>query len=134
MRGTYPSEMRVRVIGLVEAGSSRREAAEQLEISASSAVRWMQRWQADGTSGPKPRGGSISPLERHAEWILTLVSEQSDLTLDEIVSAMHKKRIRGSRTALWRFFGLHGITVKKKPASGRTAASRRGSGASTLDS
>jgi hypothetical protein len=66
------------------------------------------------------------------EWILTLVSEQSDLTLDEIVSA-HKKRIRGSRTALWRFFGLHGITVKK-PVSGRTAASRRGSGASTLDS
>jgi transposase len=95
MRGTYPSEMRVRVIGLVEAGWSRREAAEQLEISASSAVRWMQRCQADGTSG------SISPLERHAEWILTLVSEQSDLTLDEIVSAMHKKRIRGSRTALW---------------------------------
>jgi transposase len=91
-------------------------------------------WQADGTSGPKPRGGSVSPLERHAEWILTLVSEQSDLTLDEIVSAMHKKRIRGSRTALWRFFGRHGITVKKKPASGRTAASRRGSGASTLDS
>jgi transposase len=77
MRGTYPSEMRVRVIGLVKAGSSRREAAEQLEISVSSAVRWMQRWQADGISGPKPRGGSVSPLERHAEWILTLVSEQS---------------------------------------------------------
>ncbi len=134
MRGTYPGEVRVRVIGLVEAGSSRREAAEQLEISASSAVRWMQCWQADGTAGPKPRGGSISPLERHAEWILTLVSEQSDLTLDEIVSAMHKKRIGGSRTALWRFFARHGITVKKKPARRGTAARRRGSGASSLDS
>ena len=33
MRGTYPSEVRVRVIGLVEAGASRREAAEQLEVS-----------------------------------------------------------------------------------------------------
>jgi hypothetical protein len=30
MRGTYPSEMRVHVIGLVEAGASRRKAAEQL--------------------------------------------------------------------------------------------------------
>src|SRR6266478_2216588 len=50
MRGTYPSEMRVRVVGLVEAGTSRREAAEQLEISASSAIRWMQRWEADRTS------------------------------------------------------------------------------------
>jgi transposase len=129
MRGTYPSEMRVRVIGLVEAGTSRREAAEQLEISASSAIRWMQRW-----SGPKPRGGSVSPLEQHAEWILAFVAEQSDLTLDEIVSAMHKKRICGSRTALWRFLARHDITVKKKPARGGTAARRRRSGTSTLDS
>jgi transposase len=134
MRGSYPGEMRMQVIGLVEGGASRREAAEQLEVSASSAVRWVQRWRADGTSGPKPRGGSTSPLEPHAEWILTLVAEQSDLTLDEIVSAMHKKRIGGSRTALWRFFARHGITVKKKLARGGTAASRRGSGASTLDS
>lgn len=134
MRGTYPSEMRVRVIGLVEAGTSRREAAEQLEISASSAIRWMQRWEADRTSGPKPRGGSVSPLEQHAEWILAFVAEQSDLTLDEIVSAMHKKRICGSRTALWRFLARHDITVKKKPARGETAARRRRSGTSTLDS
>jgi transposase len=133
MRGTYPSEMRVRVIGLVEAGTSRREAAEQLEISASSAIRWMQRWEADRTSGPKPRGGSVSPLEQHAEWILAFVAEQSDLTLDEIVSAMHKKRICGSRTALWRFLARHDITVKKKPARGGTAARRRRSGTSTLD-
>ena len=134
MRGTYPSEVRVRVIGLVEAGASRREAAEQLEVSASTAVRWLQRWQADGTSGPKLRGGSISPLEQHAEWILALVAEQSDLTLDEIVAAMHKRRIRGSRTSLWRFLARHGITVKKKPARRGTAASRRGSRASALDS
>jgi len=45
-------------------------------------------------------------LEEHAETILALVAEQSDLTLDELVSAMHKKQICGSRTALWRFFAL----------------------------
>lgn len=134
MRGTYPGEVRVRVIGLVEAGASRREAAEQLEISASSAVRWLQHWQTEGISGPKPRGGSISPLERHAEWILALVTEQPDLTLDEIVSAMRKNRIHGSRSALWRFFARHNITVKKKLASRRTAACRRSSGAPALDS
>ena len=134
MRGTYLSEVRVRVVGLVEAGVSRREAAEQLEISASSAVRWLHCWQTEGISGPKPRGGSISPLEQHAEWILTLVTEQPDLTLDEIVLTMHKNRIRGSRSALWRFFARHDITVKKKPASRRTAARRRSSGAPTLDS
>jgi transposase len=124
----------MRVIGLVEEGASRREAAERLEVSVSSAVRWMQRWCEDRISGPKPRGGSTSPLERHAEWILALVAEQPDLTLDEIVSAMHKKRIRGSRTALWRFFARHNITVKKKPTRSGTAASRRSSRASTLGS
>jgi transposase len=134
MRGTYPSEVRVRVIGLVEAGASRREAAEQLEVSASSAVRWLQCWRADRTSGPRPRGGSTSPLEEHVEWLLGFVAEQPDLTLDEIVAAMHKQRIRGSRTALWRFLARHDITVKKKPARRRTAATRRGARTASLDS
>jgi hypothetical protein len=43
-------------------------------------------------------------LEEHAEWLLALVAEQPDLTLDEIVTAMRKRRIPGSRTAVWRFF------------------------------
>ena len=73
----------------------------------------MQRWEATGSIEAKPMGGSISPLEDHAEFLLDLVAEQPDLTLDEIVAAMHKQRIRGSRTALWRFLARHDITVKK---------------------
>ena len=134
MRGTYPSEVRVRVIGLVQGGASRREAADQLEVSPSSAVRWMQRFEADGTSGPKPRGGSTSALEQHAAWIFALIAEQPDLTLNETVAAMRKNRIRASRTALWRFLDRHDVTVKKKPARGRTAAGRCGSRTETLDS
>ena len=48
------------------------------------------------------------------EWLLALVAEQPDLTLDEIVAAMRKRRIPGSRTAVWRFFARHDLTVKKK--------------------
>jgi hypothetical protein len=54
----------------------------------------------------------------------TIVTEQPDLTLDDIVSAMRKNRIRESRFALWRFFARHDITVKK-PAGGGAAARRR---------
>jgi hypothetical protein len=50
-------------------------------------------------------------LEQHSNWILALLAEQSDLTLDGIASTMHKERIRGARIALWRFFARHGITV-----------------------
>jgi hypothetical protein len=42
-------------------------------------------------------------------------AEQPDLTLDEIVAAMRKRRIPGSR-AVWRFFARHDLTFKKKRA------------------
>ena len=133
MHGPYPGELRVRVIRFVEGGGSRREAADQYDVSVSSAIRWVQRFRDDGTAEPMPRGGSISPLEKNAERILALVSERRDRTLDEIVSALHKQRIPASRSALSRFFARHGITFKKKSAGGRAEASRRGPGAPTLD-
>ena len=113
MRGSYPGELRRRIIGFVEAGGSRREAAEQFDIGVSSAIRWMQRFREDGTCEPMPRGGSTSPLKEYAQQILALNREQPDLTLDEIVLALHKRRISGSRSALSRFFARHGITIKK---------------------
>src|SRR6266516_7568313 len=109
----YSDDLRERVIEAVEAGASRREAAESFNLSASSAVKWLQRWRDTGSARAKPSGGSTSPLEKHAEWLLALVGEQPDLTLDEIVAAMRKHRIPGSRTAVWRFFGRHNVTVKK---------------------
>ena len=133
MRAPYPGELRVRVIQFVQRGASRREAAEQYDVSVSSAIRWVHRFREDGTAEAMPRGGSTSPLEEHAEQILAFIGEQPDLTLREIVSTLHKRRIPGSRSALSRFFARHGITVKKKPAGGRAKTSRRGSGAPTLD-
>jgi transposase len=47
------------------------------------------------------------------EVLLELIVEQSDLTLDEIVAAMRKKRISGSRSAVWRFFERRNISFKK---------------------
>jgi hypothetical protein len=44
-----------------------------------------------GLSNPCASGGSTSPLEKHSRQILALISEESDLTLNEIVSALHKR-------------------------------------------
>ena len=95
-------ELRERVVDAVELGASRREAANWFEVSPSSAIKWMQRRQATGSIAPKPSGGSISPLKAHAAFLFTLIARQPDLTLDEIVAAMHKRRIAGSRSAVWR--------------------------------
>jgi transposase len=109
----YSDDLRERVIEAVAAGASRREAAESFNLCPSSAVKWLQRWHDTGSAKAKPTGGSTSPLEAHAERLLALVAEQPDLTLDEIVAAMRKRRIRGSRTAVWRFFARHDFTFKK---------------------
>ena len=112
---------------------ARREAGEQFHVSASSAIRWVHRFHEDGVCEPMPRGGSTSPLEKYSQQILALIREQRDLTLNEIVSLLHRRRIPGSRSALSRFFARHGITFKKKPAGGRAQASRRSSRAPALD-
>src|SRR5262245_4663835 len=134
MPKSYSSDLRERVIEAVEAGASRREAGDRFEISASSSIRWLQRWHESGSAAPKPRGGSVSPLEEFAAEILALVAEQPDLTLVETVAELRRRRIRTSRSSLWRFLDRHGITLKKKPASRRTAASRCGPSTPTLDS
>ena len=74
MPNPYSTEMRERVIERVESGCSRREAAEHFEISAGAAVKWLQRWRDDGSSTAVPHGGSTSPLEKRAKWLLALIA------------------------------------------------------------
>lgn len=130
----YSLDLRTRVVEAVNEGASRHEAAERFGISVSSAVRWHQTWRNEGTCEAKAFGGSRSRLDDHIDEILALVEEQRDRTLDEIVAAMHKRRIPGSRTALFRFLARHGITLKKSPARGRAGAGGRGPRPSALDS
>lgn len=113
----YSCDLRERVIEAVAEGATRREAAERFEVSVASAVKWLQRWRDDHSAAAKPRGGSVSPLEQHATEILAVIAEHPDLTLVETLNELRKRRIRTSRTALWRFLDRHNITFKKKPAS-----------------
>ena len=105
MPRSYSGDLRERVIEAVTMeGVSRREAAERYDISASSAIRWVQRWDESGSSAPKPRGGSVSPLEADAERILSLVAKRPDLTLMETVAELLKQGVQTSKSALSRFF------------------------------
>lgn len=133
MPKAYSADMRERVIARVASGASRREAAEHYEISASTAVIWTKCFHETGRCAAKPRGGSTSPLEARADFLLGLIADQPDLTLNEVVSAMRKRRIRGSRTAVWRFFERHRITFKKKLARGGAGARGRSAGTAALD-
>src|SRR3954468_24865952 len=93
MPKAYSGDLRERVIETVETGASRREAAECFEVSVSSAIKWLQRWRESRSAAPKPRGGSVSPLEKFASEVLALLAGQPDLALVETVAALRKRRI-----------------------------------------
>lgn len=113
-----------RVVAEIEDGASRREAAERYGLSPSVVVIWMQRFEATGSVAAKPSGGSTSPLEKHAKFLLALIAERPDMTLDEIVVVMRKRRIAGSRSAVWRFFARRNISFKKNSIRGGAEARR----------
>ena len=52
------ADLRIRVIGAVEAGMSRNAAARRFGVSIASAVRWMDEYLRTGRTAPKPRGST----------------------------------------------------------------------------
>ena len=120
----YAEDLRVRVVALVEAGESRREAARLLDVGASSAVRWLERWTTTGSVAAKPGTGHCrSPLEAHKQWLLELVASEPDLTLDEIrVRLARETTLKTGRSSVGRFFDRHGVSFKKNSARRRTGS------------
>src|SRR6266851_121416 len=63
MPKAYSADIRMRVIARVEGGASRREAAEQLDIGPSAAVKWVKCFHETGSCAAKPR------RRMHLRWI-----------------------------------------------------------------
>jgi transposase len=133
MPGAYSSDLRVRVIRVVEDGSSARGAARRLGIGESTATAWVGRWRRTGSAAAKSqKGRSRSPLNEHTTWLLALVEERGDLTLGEIRALLSERGVRVAVSSVWRFFDRHGISFKKNCARQRAATGRRGGGANRM--
>ena len=112
-------------MAIVEAGESAREAARLLNIGASTAIRWIERWTTTGSVDAKPgTGHSRSPLERHKQWLLDLVAREPDLTLKEIRARLRsEKKQKAGIGSIWRFYDRHDITFKKNAVRRRAGSS-----------
>ncbi len=131
----YSQDLRDRVIGAVEAGRSARSAARVFGVSASTAVKWVQRWRRTGSVAAKRMGGyKRSPLDARAELVLELIADDPDLTVEELRQALRERGISTGRGSVWRFFERHGISFKKNRARQRAGSARRGGGAPTVAS
>jgi transposase len=121
----YSLDLRERIIGFVEGGGSRREAADRFGVSASCAIKLVDRWERTGSVTPGQRGGSVGKLAPHKDFLLGRVKEKPDITMPELAEAL--KAQTGTETApasLSRFLIRHGQRFKKNAASQRTKSSR----------
>ena len=71
------ADLRIRVIGAVEAGMSRNAAARRFGVSIASAVRWMDEYLRTGRTAPKPRGGDrrSGRIEAQADLLMQAIEE-----------------------------------------------------------
>ena len=96
-----------------------------LNVGASTAIRWIERWTTTGSVAAKPgTGHSRSPLKAHEQWLLDLVAAEPDLTLDDIRFRLRRaKKLAVGTSSVWRFYDRHEITFKKNPARRRAESS-----------
>ena len=111
---TLSQDLRLRIVDLVGCGVSRREAARQFKVSASSAVRFVKQAEELGhvdVKKPKKRRSRLDPFRAD---IIGWIGEQPDLTLAELCGRLdedHGLRVGSSTLDDW----LHAnqITFKK---------------------
>lgn len=108
-------DLRERLVEAVEAGSSRRAAAERFGVSESCAIKLMQRWEQTGSLAPGKMGGHKEhALAAHAERVAGLVRAQPDITIDELHALLVGEGIAVGRSAVGRFLQSLGLTRKKR--------------------
>jgi transposase len=115
-------DLRDRALAAVDAGLSRRAAAERFGVSAASVIRWDQLRRLQGHARPRPQGGDKTSyrIEAQADVILEAVRGQPDITLKELRALLAGRGVGVAVSTLWRFFDRRGITLKKRPGMPRS--------------
>ena len=95
-----------------------RRAAARFGVGVSTAIRWARRWRETGERTARKQGPPIrSKLDAHEAYLLGLIEERVDITLDEMRHRLAEEHgVCTGYGTLWRFFDRRGITVKKRRA------------------
>ncbi|TAU59269.1 IS630 family transposase [Rhizobium ruizarguesonis] len=99
------------------AGVSARQAAARFGVGISTAIRWIAR-ASDGEPTSRPQGWRrSSSLDAHEAFVVEMIDDRKDVTLDEMVERLCVERQVGiSRSALGAWLRHRGWTFKKKSA------------------
>ena len=125
------TDLRERVLKAWREGLSARRAAERFGVAASTPIRWVERAKRGETAPRKPGRKVASGLDAHEVFIVGLIEEQKDITLNEMVARLRDQRdVVISRSGLNVWLRKRGFTFKKRPHMhwSRTAPTSRSDG------
>ncbi|UYZ08941.1 IS630 family transposase [Agrobacterium salinitolerans] len=110
-------DLRLRVLKASAAGMSARQSAARFGVGISTAIRWIAR-ASDGEPTSRPQGWRRpSVLDAHETFVVAMIDDRKDVTLDEMVERLSVERQVGiSRSALGAWLRGRGWTFKKKSA------------------
>ena len=110
-------DLRLRIVGAVESGSSIRGAAARFAVSPSAAIKLMQRVRATGSAAPERAGGHRRPkLEPHEAELRQLVAATPDVTLAELQTALQQRcGVRAGLATIHTARRRIGLRLKKSP-------------------
>ncbi len=135
MAKTLSEDLRRRVVGAVDGGSSCRAAAARFGVGVATAIRWVRTFGETGDVRPRPKGGDLRSqrIEAYSAVILAAVAAQKDITLAELADVLAREHgARFAVSTLWRFFARHCISLQKNRTRRRAGPAGRGAAAGSL--
>lgn len=116
MARALSDDLRVRVLKASADGLSARQAATRFGVGISTAIRWIARART-GELTARPQGWRRgSSLDAHEAFIVGLIEERRDITLNEMAGCLLAKRaVSIRRSALSAWLRGRGWTFKKSP-------------------
>ena len=120
MTKPYSMDLRERALARVQAGESVRSVADALSISASSVVKWSQRFRATGSVAPGRMGGHRPWLiaGKHEAWLRARMAA-GDFTLRGLVAELAERGLKVDYRTLWNFVHRQGLSFKKNASTKR---------------
>lgn len=116
MAKALSDDLRSRVLKASAEGMSARQAAARFGVGVSSAIRWIARAKI-GERTPRVQGRRPgSRLDAHGAFIVGLIEERRDITLNEMVERLGSElSVEVGRSTLSDWLRRHGWTFKKSP-------------------
>jgi transposase len=92
MARALSDDLRLRVLKASSAGMSARLTAARFGVGISTTIRWIARAK-DGEATSRPQGWQrSSSLDAHEAFVVEMIDDRKDVTLDEMVECLSLER------------------------------------------